>query len=313
MMPRRTKQGQPEILRQKIVELFLNFENELQSGSLRTKVLALVTAYHSIRDLGASLIPIRVTSSGRDRVLHYLKKYAYTIIDGDELMVVSGIQDWPRRLRELRVQFGWNILSGMTAKEMSEEEDGLRIKNVDISTMKPDQYLLASLEEDREAAHRWYLANTIRKGSGNSSKKILEFLRKNVGKPVTGEELRYVSNNKSEWARRVRELRTDFGWPVVSKNTGRPDLPIGTYVLEQDRKSADNDRKITDPVRRTVLVRDKFSCTECGWSRDHWTSSDPRHLELHHIRPHIEKGSNEADNLKTLCTVCHDRVHAKKK
>jgi hypothetical protein len=50
-----------------------------------------------------------------------LRKYPFTILGGEELAVVSGISEWARRVRELRVQFGWPILSDITAKQMAEE------------------------------------------------------------------------------------------------------------------------------------------------------------------------------------------------
>jgi hypothetical protein len=135
-------------------------------------------------------------------------------------------------------------------------------------------------------------------------------MRTNVGKFVTGEELRYVAKDKTEWARRVRELRTEYGWPIVTKNSGRPDLPIGTYLLEQDRQSPMHDRHIPDPVRREVLRRDNYQCKRCGWTHSLWNRSDSRHLELHHIEAHASGGDNTEANLITLCTVCHDLWHS---
>ena len=41
-----------------------------------------------------------------------------------------------------------------------------------------------------------------------------------------------------------------------------------------------------------------------------WNRSDPRHLEAHHITRHVDRGSNAPENLTTLCTACHDKVHA---
>jgi hypothetical protein len=76
----------------------------------------------------------------------------------------------------------------------------------------------------------------------------------------------YVANEKTEWARRVRELRTELGWPVVTKVTGRPDLSVGVYVLEQDRQSPVHDRKIPDPVRAAVLTRDDHRWCRFGES-----------------------------------------------
>lgn len=307
-MPRRSKQGQLETIRAKLVDLLLNFKKELQAPNLRSKVQALIPAYHLLRDLGSSLIPREQAASARNRILFYLRKYPRTIVKGDELMVVSGIGDWPRRVRELRVEFGWSIVNGVTAKEMHSEAE-FPLESIDASKLGPDDYILLDANEDREAAHRWNMANEIRRQKLSVRDKILVFLRKNVGRPVTGEELRYVANNRSEWARRVRELRTEQGWPVVTKNTGRPDLQIGAYVLELDRQSPAHDRAIPDSVRREILRRDDYRCRECSWHHKLWNPADPRHLELHHVTHHAKGGENVAGNLKTLCNICHDEVH----
>jgi hypothetical protein len=289
----------------------MNFEVELRSGELRAKVLALIPIFHGLRDLGKALMPAQYASAARDRILYYFRQYPGTIINGDELLVVSGIQEYARRLRELRVQFGWGIVSGVTIQEMRDEE----AEDVpdEFIAMKPNEYVLLSAEEDRDAAHRWHLANTIRKQSGSVRDKILKYFRENRGRSVTNEELRYVAGDKTEWARRVRELRTEQGWPIATKTTGRPDLGIGVYVLQADRQSPEHDRSITDDVRREVLRRDGYKCKSCGWSHDEWNPSDPRHLELHHIKHHVKGGENVEQNLKTLCTVCHDKVHREKR
>jgi hypothetical protein len=307
-MPRRSRQGELEAIRTKLVDLLVNFKKELQSSNLRAKVQTLIPAYHLLRDLGSSLIPREQAASARNRILFYLRKYPRTIVKGDELMVVAGIGDWPRRVRELRVEFGWSIVNGVTAKEMHSEGE-FPLESIDASTLGPDDYILLDSNEDREAAHRWNMANEIRRQKLNVRDKILAFLRRNVGRPVTGEELRYVASNRSEWARRVRELRTELGWPVVTKNTGRPDLSIGAYVLELDRQGPAHDRAIPDSVRREVLRRDNYRCGKCGWHHKLWNPSDPRHLELHHVTHHSKGGENVAENLKTLCNICHDEIH----
>ena len=305
------KQADPEVVRQKIAKLIKNFEAELRSGELRAKVLALVPIFHGLRDLGKSLIPAEYASAARDRILYYFRKYPGTIINGDELLVVSGIQEYARRLRELRIQFGWAIVSGVTIKEMLEAE-AEEVPD-ELKAMRPNEYVLLNAEEDRDAAHRWHVANTIRKQRGSVREKILKFLKTNVGRGVTNEELRYVAGDKTEWARRVRELRTEFGWPIVTKTTGLQDLGVGVYVLQADRQSPEHDRSIPDDVRREVLRRDGYRCKACGWSHDEWNPSDPRHLELHHIEHHVKGGENIEGNLKTLCTVCHDKVHRREK
>ena len=239
------------------------------------------------------------------------------MLDGDELMVVSGINEWPRRIREFRVQFGWSIYSGMTLREIADDSAeeaeviaaSLGIENVQL---KPEQYVLVEENQDKESAYRWNNLNALRRKNGSVRSKILEYLRMNVGKPVLGEELRYLANDKKEWARRVRELRTEEGWPVVTRMSGRPDLAVGIYLLEEDKQAEPHDRQIPDPVRVAVLSRDNHSCTECGWSYDSLVPGDPRKLlELHHVKFHQHKGGNTEENLTTLCNVCHDEVHRK--
>jgi hypothetical protein len=309
-MPRRSQQQNPELLRANLVALLNNFRAELEREDLRAKVQALIPAFHTLRDLGSSLIPETSAASGLDRLLHYLRKYPLTVIHGDELMVVAGIGEWARRVRQLRVEFGWAIINGTTAKEMHREGD-FPLNNIEATELGTDDYILLSRNQDRDAAHRWHVANEIRKKKTGVRSKILEYMRRNVGKPITGEELRYIANDKSEWARRVRELRTQEGWPVTTKSTGRPDLDVGVYVLEQDRQSPPHDRTIPDPLRREVLRRDKYTCSNCKWNHALWNPSDPRHLELHHVEHHVRGGKNIAENLITLCTVCHDDKHRK--
>ena len=100
------------------------------------------------------------------------------------------------------------------------------------------------------------------------------------------------------------------GWPIVTRSSGREDLPIGVYMLEENRQSEEHDRAIPDAVRVAVLHRDGFRCVECGWSRADLAPGDPRKmLELHHRQHHKDKGANTAANLVTLCNVHHHEVH----
>ena len=310
-MPRRPNADIPEKIRMELVALLSDFEHKIREKDLRTKVLALIPAFHLLRDMGCSLIPKEEASAARDRIPAYFRKYPFVVIHGDELMVVSGIQDWPRRIRELRREYGWAIASGITLQEMSVEDD-INEEDIGKNTLKPEEYMLIDTVQDRDAALRWRIANDIRKKKAGIRQKIIDFLRENVGRPVTGEEIRYVANDRTEWARRVRELRTELGWPIVTRNTGRPDLKVGVYVLEQERQSPAHDRNIPDPIRRAVLVRDNYTCTKCGWSHKQWNPSDQRHLELHHIKHHAKGGGNFEDNLIALCTICHDEIHRKK-
>lgn len=307
---------------EELKKLLSDFSDELERPDLRERVRALIPSFEMIRRLGVSLMPDQMHEGARDRILAYFLKYPRTVIDGDELMVISGIGEWGRRVRELRVEFGWAINSGATYKEMAadlkkdgEKESLAALKTdlgVDPFSLRPEQYVLTSTDQDRDAAFRWNVLNSIRKSGDSVRDKILSYLKENVGKPVLGEELRYLSPSKTEWARRVRELRTEQGWSIASRMSGRPDLPVGVYVLEHQRQARENDRKISDPVRVNVLTRDDHRCQApgCGWSYPDRKPGDPRQfLELHHIEHHARGGTNSEENLVTLCNMHHDEVH----
>lgn len=227
-MARRPKQKNPEELRLRLIDLLINFEIHLRKSSLRDQVRELIPANYLLRDLGASLSSGEDQLTARDRVLAYLRRFSTTIIDGDELMVIAGISEYARRIRELRVQEGWPIISGVTANELREAGEEERLEGEDpLPRLRPDQYLLMEDRQDRDAAFRWNRANQIRRGNASVRNKLLQFFRENVGQRITSEELRYVAGNVTEWARRTRELRTEDGWPVITRQTGDPSLPVG--------------------------------------------------------------------------------------
>jgi len=298
-----------------IKQLLDTFLERIEHDDLREQVLSLVPAFHALRDLGSGLINEEGVTSARDRILAYFCKYPRVVIDGDELLVVSGIGEWARRVRELRVEFGWRIYTGATLVDVIDENPEILVElkaaiGIDAADLKPSQYILMKETQDRDAALRWNQLNTIRKKPGGVKSKLLEYLRLNVGRVVTGEELRYLARDRKEWARRTRELRTEDGWPIYTRMQGRSDLDVGEYLLEEDRQAPAHDRNISDDVRVKVLVRDKFSCTFCGWKRDDLSRDDPRKfLELHHLTEHVSGGENTLGNLTTLCNVHHDQVH----
>ena len=55
-------------------------------------------------------------------------------------------------------------------------------------------------------------------------------------------------------------------------------------------------------IRIMVLARDGAACTGCGCAY-------LNQLEIHHIKPISEGGTDDLDNLKTLCDKCHDKTH----
>lgn len=54
-------------------------------------------------------------------------------------------------------------------------------------------------------------------------------------------------------------------------------------------------------VKQAVLSRDNYACQICGKQKEH--------LHVHHIVFKSNGGSNRMDNLVTLCSECHEKIH----
>lgn len=276
------------------------FGVERSGLELRDKVTRLVDVLGDVRDLGVSTVAEYGWDAGgaRERIRLYFLEYVGTKISGSELEVVAGISEFGRRIRELRVERGYQVATGASP----DPESGI--------TLASDEYLLVQAEPDIDLARRWHIANRIRRSTGAARDRVLQFLRENVRQVVTTEELAYVAKSR-EFGRRTRELRTEDGWQVATRFTGRPDLASGQYVLQSATRIAEpHDRHISEAVQRDVYERDKNACRICGWTIQRWTQDDPRILELHHIDHHVIGGANARHNLVVLCSRCHDELHA---
>jgi hypothetical protein len=259
---------------------------------VREEVRLLASAMSALRRFSRHRLSKVVTAkASRRRILEYLTLFLGEVVDGDELEIVSGIHEYPRRVRELRVQEGYRITTGVTREDL-----------------RPDQYVLESAVADQEEADRWKTANKIRRMPGAGKTRMLELLKAFLGRPVTGEQLLYVAKVKD--MRRARELRTDDGWRITTRFTGRPELAPNVYVLEGTDQLPPHDRKIEPDVYDAVLARDKYSCRKCGWNTTARRFDEKRQfVELHHIEHHKDKGQNNPENLITLCNVHHDAAH----
>lgn len=276
------------------------YQIEATGLSLREKVLRLVDINHEMRDLGVSVAAEEGLSptNARERIRAYLLQNVGEIISGEELAVVSGISEYARRVRELRVEQGYQVLTGASRDPDSGAD------------LRPDEYVLKSSEIDTDTSRRWHIANRIRKKSGGAKPRLLEYFKENVQRVVTTEELAYVAR-AAQYPRRIRELRTEEGYAIATRFTGRPELGMGEYImLSTKRVAKPHDRHIPLDVQQEVYARDENTCQLCGWTPQDWRSEDPRILELHHRKPHVEKGENIAANLIVLCSHCHDEVHA---
>ena len=93
--------------------------------------------------------------------------------------------------------------------------------------------------------------------------KLREHFLKNVGRIMNSEELREISGNQSEWARRIRELRSEEGYQILTHND-RSELKPGEYLLEDPKPQPAFERTISKESRAFVLDRNGFTCQMCG-------------------------------------------------
>lgn len=137
---------------------------------------------------------------------------------------------------------------------------------------------------------------------------LREFFRANVGRVVTSRQLRDVVGNVSEWARRVRELREDEGWPIRTHHD-KMELKPGEYILESDppEKKVTFRRGISAKLRAQVLDRNGFTCMMCGLTPGEIDPSTGRKVRLHigHIKDRNFGGKDELSNLRALCSTCN--------
>jgi len=236
---RRSQTGNPEELRLNLIGLLGDLPERLRTGSIGEQVCSLVEVNLQLRALGASIgasLALEDSGSGRARLLAYLRNQVGRIVHTDELMIVAGIGDYPRRIRELRGDYGWPIISGLAVRDMRADTITNRKKDTgeQIGKMAAEEYLLIEDACDPDAVRRWASALDIRDRSADIKAAVLTYLRHAVGKRVTAEELRYVSGNRGGWPAAVGALRGE-GWQISAKAFGADELPWGIYVLKSDK------------------------------------------------------------------------------
>jgi hypothetical protein len=143
--------------------------------------------------------------------------------------------------------------------------------------------------------------------SKGSKAKVLEFLLKNVRRVVSSDEIRAASG-ASEWARRLRELRDEEGWPILS-HRDRADLKPGEYLLESTKRKPAFARGVSKETRAIVYARNGNTCQLCGVAAGDADPYQPERtirLTLGHIVDKSKGGSDDVSNLRALCTNCNE-------
>ncbi len=143
-----------------------------------------------------------------------------------------------------------------------------------------------------------------------SKERIRQFLLANIGRVVSSIEIRDAAGaDVSEWARRVRELREDEYWPILTNNDNAG-LKPGQYLLKEapPKKSAVKfSRNISAKLRAEVLDRNGFTCQMCGLTPGDIDPDTGRLVRLHigHIVDKSFGGKEELSNLRALCSSCN--------
>lgn len=248
------------------------------------ELVQLDTAYDELlRTFGRrflSTVTGRRVSAAREAILTYLRYKLGTPVTKEELRVIAGIDEWARRVRELRVEHGWPIIA---------------VPGINST------YRLTDIRPDPAAKARWRNLNRIRNMKDISGQdRMLHLLRQRMGQPVHVEELDYVANDRA-WKEHLLRLRSEHGFRL-SAPVDRPELE-DEYLLESDSELPDEyEWDIPEEVRGRVLQADDRRCTACGWEQD---STDDRWLEVHRRTP----GSDLKDFV-ALCSVCHNDFHS---
>lgn len=141
-----------------------------------------------------------------------------------------------------------------------------------------------------------------------SKKLILEFFLQNIGKVLESREIQSASGGASEWARRVRELRNEDGYQILT-HKDRADLKPNQYLLETEKRIPGFARNISKETRAWVLERNGYTCQMCGLAAgdtDPYNPTRTVRLTMGHILDKSKGGDDSPQNLRAICTNCNE-------
>jgi hypothetical protein len=137
---------------------------------------------------------------------------------------------------------------------------------------------------------------------------VLEFLLDNIGVVLDAKKIQAASGGKSEWGRRLRELRNEDGWQILS-HKDRADLKPGQYLLETTKRLPAFKRGISKETRAWVLERNGYTCQMCGIAAgdpDPFIAGRTARLTMGHILDKSKGGKDTPENLRAVCANCNE-------
>ena len=144
-----------------------------------------------------------------------------------------------------------------------------------------------------------------RKGS---KQLILDFFLANIGIVVSSREIQAASGGAVEWARRVRELRNEEGFQILS-HKDRANLKPNQYLLETTKRLPSFKRNISKETRAWVLERNGYTCQMCGTAagdQDPFGGDRTVRLTMGHVIDKSKGGDDSPQNLRAVCTNCNE-------
>jgi hypothetical protein len=141
-----------------------------------------------------------------------------------------------------------------------------------------------------------------------SKQLILEFFLQNIGKVLESKEIQLASGGASEWARRVRELRNEEVYQILT-HKDRANLKLNQYLMETDKRVPAFARGISKETRAWVLERNGYTCQMCGLAAgdpDPFNPNRTVRLTMGHILDKSKGGDDSAQNLRAVCTNCNE-------
>ncbi len=130
----------------------------------------------------------------------------------------------------------------------------------------------------------------------------------NIGRVINSKEIQEASGWAAEWARRVRELRDEEGYQILS-HKDRADLKPGQYLIETAKRKPAFVRELSKETRAFVLERNGFTCQSCGAAAgdpDSFHQGRTIRLTIGHIIDKSKGGDDEPLNLKAICSNCNE-------
>jgi hypothetical protein len=144
--------------------------------------------------------------------------------------------------------------------------------------------------------------------------RIKDLFLSNIGEILTKEKISQVADI-NEWARRIRELRDEYGYAIKSHKDLPKILKPGDYILNDSIPSPKSkERKISKDQYFRILNRDGHRCLSCGRvPSDEHPLNSARNIKLvvDHVYPisDAEKFSIDPygdENLQVLCDFCNE-------